>query len=106
MERAGLQIHSIMKGLGLEDGLRFYRIMSCWDETFQPPLSLHMRPARLKEAELLINVDSPLWLQQISFLKEDIIGRLGPFGVKKIRLRLGSTGAPLGRNLKRNQEGS
>lgn len=60
-----------------------------WADIFGKPLSLHMSPATFKKGELLINVDSPMWLQQISFYKEDIIRKLQSFGVRAVRLRLG-----------------
>ncbi|MBI4824071.1 MAG: DUF721 domain-containing protein [Nitrospirae bacterium] len=89
MQRAGSVIHSIIKDLGMEDNLCLYRMKSEWHSLFQPPVCLHMSPSSLSEAHLTINVDSPQWLQEISFYKEDIIRKLHGFGVKDIRLRVG-----------------
>jgi len=89
VQRAGSLIDSIMKDLGLSEGVALSRIKSNWPELFQPPLVYHMSPSALREAELLLNVDSPEWLQQLSFYREEILKRLGPFGVKEVRFRLG-----------------
>lgn len=48
-----------------------------------------MSASALISEQLTINVDSPQWLHEISFYKEDIIKKLHIFGVKDIRLRVG-----------------
>lgn len=94
MERAGSIVRSIVRDLGMEEGLQLSKIKRGWPELFRPPLGLHMSPVALKDSELLLNVDSPEWLQQISFLKADVLGRLVPFGVSEIRLKLGRVWRP------------
>jgi hypothetical protein len=78
---------------GIEDTVRLSRIKSVWQNIFEEPVSLHMSPAFLKEGELLINVDSPAWLQQLGFYKEYIIKKLqsasGGFDINAVRLKLG-----------------
>ncbi len=48
-----------------------------------------MSPASLREGELLINVDSPVWLQQLNFYKDTIIKKLNGFGIKTVRFKMG-----------------
>lgn len=36
-----------------------------------------------------MNVDSPVWLQELNFFKEEIIKKLGSYGVREVRFRLG-----------------
>ncbi len=88
-ERAGGLIGSIMADLGLEDGLRLYRLRAEWPKLFGPPLCLHMSPSSLNGRTLVINVDSPAWLQELNFKKNEIIRKLGGFGINGIRLRGG-----------------
>ncbi len=89
MHKAHSLIHSIFRDFGREEDLRLHEMASAWGGLFQPPLSLHTAPAFLKKGQLLINVDSAQWLQEISFHTEEMIKRLDSFGVKDIRLRVG-----------------
>ena len=93
MNRIGGLLSPLLKGLGIEEAVRFEGIKAGWANIFREPLSLHMCPSRLQNGELLINVDSPVWLQQISFYREEILRNLGPFGVKDVRFRIGRMGA-------------
>ncbi len=83
------QIQRIARGLGFESSLRLSRIRGRWDEIFSGPLTLHAWPSRLDRHTLTIVVDSPAWLQQLSFLKDDIVPKLTEFGVRDIRFRSG-----------------
>lgn len=89
MERADSALSQLVKDLGMESALRLHRIKARWDSLFGAPLSSHIYPSRLDKGQLLINADSPAWLQQTSFYKADMLEKLGPFGVKDIRLRIG-----------------
>ncbi len=94
VNRIGGLLSPIIKGLGIEEAVRLEGIKEDWAGLFREPLSLHMRPSRLQNGELLINVDSSVWLQQISFYREDILRTLRPLGVKDVRFRIGRvTGA-------------
>ncbi len=79
----------LYKDLGIEEKLILQEIESKWHVFFGGPLSLHTCPIDLKKGELLINVDSPAWLQQLKFMQPMIIQKLGEYPVKSIKLRLG-----------------
>jgi hypothetical protein len=65
-----------------------------WDRVFnQGPLAKHIRPASLSGDRLILEADSPAWLQQSSFLKKDILKKLEQLGVKDISFRLGHSRA-------------
>jgi hypothetical protein len=89
VKKLGSLISPFVREFGLEEAVRFDLIKREWSNTFGEPLSAHMSPARLKNGELLVNVDSPLWLQQLTFLKTQVVGKLSPFGVKELRFILG-----------------
>lgn len=80
---------SLIRQLGLEEGVKLFQIRNSWTSIFSEPLTLHMWPVKLSEGELLIQVDSPLWMQQLTFLKRDIVTKLSRYGVRDIRFRLG-----------------
>lgn len=89
MNRLGKLISPFLKQSGIEEAVRFERIKQEWSDIFNEPLSSHMYPISLKDGELLINIDSPVWLQQVSFYKDDIVRKLSLFEVKGVRFRLG-----------------
>ncbi len=89
MKRADSLLAPLIKNLKLEDAVKLGRIKAGWADIFEQPVSLHMFPAMLKEGELLINVDSPMWMQQLSFYKDKMADKLHGFGVKAVRLGLG-----------------
>ncbi len=89
MERAGSILTPAIKRLGIEEDVRLQRIKNDWEAIFDKPLSLHMSPSRLLEGELLLNTDSPIWMQQLNFCRKEILGKLSAYGVREIRLRVG-----------------
>lgn len=89
MKRIGSLISPLVKDLGIEGSVSLEDLRKEWPRLFGEPLSLHMQPSGLKDNELLVMVDSPAWLQQISFYKDEILSKLGNYKVKSVRLRLG-----------------
>ncbi len=89
MEKAGSLLEPLVKRLGIESGVRLSQIKKDWHTLFEKPLSLHMSPSRLTERELLLNVDSPIWIQQLNFFRKDILTKLSRYGVREIRFRIG-----------------
>jgi hypothetical protein len=89
VKRTGDLLIPIIKNLGIEDNLRLAEIKKDWNNLFKDPLSLHMFPSKLSEGEILINVDSAVWLQELNYYKDDILKKLNKYGVKEARLRLG-----------------
>lgn len=89
MRRADSLIIPLVKELRIEDGIRLIELRKNWDNLFDEPLSSHMSPHKLSEGEILLNVDSPVWLQELNFCKKNIIDRLSSYGIREIRLRLG-----------------
>ena len=69
------------------------RVGACWPELVGETLGEHSRPAAMKGKVLLVHVASPVWLQEMRFLKADLIESinrtLGPPGVTDIRFKVG-----------------
>ncbi|MBM4145775.1 MAG: DUF721 domain-containing protein [Nitrospira sp.] len=89
MKRADSLLASVIKDLGIADGVKFAEIKRDWNSLFDRPLSFHMSPSMFSNGELLIFVDSPAWLQELSFFREEICRKLAPYAVKSVRFRLG-----------------
>jgi hypothetical protein len=84
-----------MKDLGMENAMRFHLIETQWDRLMGGTLALHASPANLSGAQLLIFVDAPAWLQELSFRKAEIIKKLEAFGIRDVRFKVGRTRKPL-----------
>ncbi len=89
MKRADSLLLPIIKELGINDGVRLAEIKRNWYNLFSKPLSYHMAPSMLSKDEILLNVDSPVWLQELNFCKEDIIKKMSSYGVRAVRFKLG-----------------
>lgn len=89
MKRADSLLIPFIRELGIEDGVKLAEIRRNWYNLFDKPLSYHMSPFILSKGEILLNVDSPVWLQELTFYKEDIIKKMSSYGVKMVRFRLG-----------------
>jgi hypothetical protein len=89
VKRADSLLKPLVRDLGIGDGVRLAQIKSQWHALFQKPLSHHMAPSVLSGDELLLSVDSPVWLQELKFYQAEIIKKLVPYQVKSVRFRLG-----------------
>jgi Dna[CI] antecedent DciA-like protein len=89
MNRADSLLGPFIKDLGIEDAVRLDEMKRNWNTLFREPLSFHMSPAVSSGGELLIIVDSPVWLQELNFYKEYIVKKLNLYGVEAVRFRLG-----------------
>lgn len=89
MKRADSLLAGVFRELGIEDGVKLGEIRRRWNSLFRKPLPSHMAPALLSRGELLIVVDSPVWLQELRFRQDDILRKLRPFRVEAVRFKLG-----------------
>lgn len=94
MKRIGSFFPLIINSLGIGEAVRAESLQREWQTIFSEPLSLHTWPATLENHTLTINVDSPVWLQQLSFFKNEMLGKLSIFEVRDIRFRLGRIHQP------------
>jgi hypothetical protein len=90
MKSAGSILSTLIKTLGIEDKMTIASLQREWFRLFNEPLSLHTYPVELKDGELLVNVDSPLWLQQLKFFKGDMLKKLHGYRIVSIRFKHGS----------------
>jgi predicted nucleic acid-binding Zn ribbon protein len=89
LKTAGSVLSSVFKNLGVEEKIKLESLKRQWNDIFGEPLSLHTFPADIKDGELLINVDSPVWLQQLKFFKQEILKKLRAYAVGEIKFRHG-----------------
>lgn len=89
MKKIGTLLSSIFKNLGIEDKIRLNSMQEEWHRLFNEPLSLHIYPMDIKDGELTINVDSPAWISQLKFFKQDIIKKLQAYNIRSVKFKHG-----------------
>nr|HID58469.1 DUF721 domain-containing protein [Desulfobacterales bacterium] len=70
-------------------------IWDVWNEIVEPEIAENTRPYEVRRNVLVVNVSSAPWMQQLRFLKKDILkhlqGVLGSKKIKDIRFQIGVT---------------
>lgn len=69
------------------------RLVMVWEQAVGPQIASQSRPEYLKRETLSVKVASSVWMHQLHFLKEEILGKvnasLGSPAVKDIRFTIG-----------------
>jgi hypothetical protein len=69
------------------------RLREVWEKAVGPQIASQSRPEHLRREILLVKVANSVWMQQLHFLKEEIIGKvntvLGKTAVKDVRFAIG-----------------
>lgn len=92
--RIGDLVEGLLKKLGLERRIREAKIAQDWSRIVGSQIASHSKPAGLKGKVLIVNVDSSVWLSELSqFFKgkmlEEIHRELGEKRIQDIRFRIG-----------------
>ncbi len=80
MEQIKDFINKILEKLKLDEKMK---IAAFWEEQI-PNAGIHSRPIGLKGSKLKVIVDSPVWMQHLTFSKRDIIQKINTFLGKEI----------------------
>ncbi len=92
-DKLSTTIDKILKVRGMQGRLPEYRISSQWVKLVGPAIARHAQPRTLRGGKLQVIVDSPAWMQQLSLMKPEIIGKLnsslGMETIRDITLKLG-----------------
>ena len=62
--------------LGWESRLREEEVLTSWDTAVGPQIAAHARPSHITDRRLTIVTASPVWTQQLSLLKPDLLRRI------------------------------
>ena len=89
MKRVDSLLLPLVRDFGIESNIRFIEVKKNWHTLFSEPLSCHIGPCKMTEETILLNVDSPVWVQELNYFKKDIINKLSPYGIKDVRFKLG-----------------
>ncbi|HUJ10086.1 MAG TPA: DUF721 domain-containing protein [Verrucomicrobiae bacterium] len=84
----------VMKKLGLEQRLQQSQVFYLWPSIVGSDIARHAQPVSLKNRLLIVAVDHPVWLQELSRYHKPLIlqrvqERVGPKTVRDIVFRIG-----------------
>lgn len=90
-------LSGLFRGQPLEKRLREGRIWEVWKQAVGAQIAEKAQPAKFRDGTLTVNVASAPWMQQLTFLRQEMIrklnGLLGEELVKEIYLKAGKAAA-------------
>ncbi len=90
-------LDGLARRLGLENHLFEMRLRREWADIVGDQIAAHTRPEQIRFKKLLIHVRHSVWLQQLTFLKRELLGKInataGETLVSEIILRIGEVTA-------------
>ena len=89
-------IGEILGTLPVKERVKEYGLWKVWDKLAGEAVSRHCQPDRLKDGILFLKVDSPVWMQQLQFMKSLILEKVNVYmkenAVKDVRFQIGKLG--------------
>ncbi len=76
VSRAGDVLADLVERLEFRDRLREHAVWTVWAEVVGDLLASKAEPARIEDGKLFVRVANSTWMQELSFLKDGIRGRL------------------------------
>lgn len=87
-------INEALKGLGLYKKYQQHRVWEVWDEVVGGRIASVAQPDRLDFDTLFVAVSDSIWLQQLSYLQQEVLEKLnralGRKVINRIYFRLGN----------------
>lgn len=83
LEPIGNILTKYFKDAGLDEQLRSVQVLQLWEDVVGPTVATHTRATTFRGKTLFVEVDSSVWMQQLSYLK--------PSCIEKLNHRIGST---------------
>ena len=76
MEKLGQILENSLNRLHLGGKLTDYRVWPLWNETVGPTIARNAQPEKIRHGTLFVKVSSPVWMQQLQYMKEMIAEKL------------------------------
>ena len=74
------------------------RLLDTWRRAVGPQIAAQTHPETLKRGVLFVRVSAPVWMHQLQFMKEEILGRISELSgmeeVRNLRFSIGEIPAP------------
>ena len=91
--RIGSVLEKVLNQHRTDSDVGLTQVWDLWERAVGEDIAKNTRPAAFKGKLLLVHVTSSVWIQQLQFLKKDIIGRvndaLGKELVEDIKFKIG-----------------
>ena len=92
-EKVDSILKNVLRSLNLGIKVKQYQIWDVWDSVVGKPIAQQAQPQQIRNMILWITVSSSTWMQQLEFMRQQIIDRLneriGEKVIKDIRFRIG-----------------
>src|SRR5512139_838349 len=75
-EALGEILQKILKKRNIPHTSTDPRLAEIWRRAVGPQIASQTHPVSLKRGLLVVHVSSPVWMHQLQFMKEEIIGRI------------------------------
>lgn len=75
-ERVGSLLKQVLGDKGMDDRLSRYQAWLIWDKLVGEQIARRARPLRFRQGILEVQVDHPVWMQQLQMLKPKILEKL------------------------------
>jgi hypothetical protein len=76
IERLGQVLHKSLQRLELSTRLDEYGVWPIWNDVVGPTIARNAQPEKIRNGTLFIKVTSPVWMQQLQYMKDMIAERL------------------------------
>src|ERR671918_2662102 len=76
VDRLGEVLDRSIKRLQLSTRLDEYRVWPIWNDTVGATVARNAQPEKIRNGTLFVKVTSPVWMQQLQYMKEMIAERL------------------------------
>ncbi|NLW35879.1 MAG: DUF721 domain-containing protein [Syntrophorhabdus aromaticivorans] len=70
-------LKKVLRDAKLPVNLDAYKVFHLWEEIAGEHLAGHATPVRIDERILYVEVDDPVWLTQLRYMKGDILSKIG-----------------------------
>jgi len=87
-------LKKFVKDFGLEGGAALTNLQKQWANIAGQTIASHTSPFTIRNSVLTLTVDTPQWMHHLSFVKEEMLAKLGKFNISEVRFRLGKLPAP------------
>jgi predicted nucleic acid-binding Zn ribbon protein len=69
-------VEKVLKKYKLNGDIDAYRVFQVWNDLVGDRIAAHARPTRIDGYFLYVEVDDPLWLTQLKYMKTEILGKI------------------------------
>lgn len=76
MEKVKSVLERLIENLGLSVAFQEQRAIDVWDEVVGNEIRMNTSPQKVKNGILYVSVNSPIWAQELQFVKRQIIEKI------------------------------